>query len=72
MAIPSLSSMVRMASAFSMVLMKTIASVGLKPCPSGRRASAMLSANADLISYGDFPLIDFAFIKNVLRLFYPF
>jgi hypothetical protein len=38
-----------------MVLMKTIARVGLNP-------SAILSDNADLISSGDFPLIDFAFM----------
>ena len=53
--IPSLFRISQTASRFCLKGIKTIAKVGLKP-------SAMLSARADLISSGDFPLIVFAFI----------
>ena len=63
---PSLSSKAHMASLSYWRDINAIASVGLKP-------SAMLSANADLISSADFPFIDFAFIKIFMKIdFQPY
>ena len=60
MAISSASSSLLMASRSKLFEMKTIARVGVKP-------SAMVFFRAISISAADFPLIDFAFMAQIVR-----